>query len=217
MAFTVLGPGLRDEVLLDNLIPNDDIPKTSKIPRTHDRDPRRDENNDQRQPEVSPLGKQANKAYSNTREIIKEREPAIRARQIMTSPVVSLHENTSIVEAWQLFRNQRFRHVPVLSAKGDLIGLLSDRALLRYAAVTGNIPPYDLNSPQARISIKDICSDNVLTATPDVEIREIARLLIELHMGAMPIVDKYDNLVGIITRADILRIVVTQAPLELWI
>ena len=216
MAFTLLGPGIRDEVLLDNLIQNDDLAETAKITPIHDRDPRSDEKTPQHQT-ASPKGKLAKQAYSTTTSAHKEREPAIRARQIMTSPVVSLHENTSIVEAWHLFRHRRFRHVPVLSAKGDLIGLLSDRALLRYAAVSGNVPPYELNSPQSRISIKNICSDKVLTATPDVEIREIARLLFELHMGAMPIVDKYDNLVGIITRADILRTVVTQAPLELWI
>ncbi len=216
MAFTVLGPGIRDEILLDNLIKNDDLREISEITPITKSDPRPEENIPQQQT-PSAKARQAKQAYSTTSALPQEREPAIRARQIMTSPVVSLHENTSIMEAWQLFRQQRFRHVPVMSATGDLIGILSDRALLRYAAVSGNIPPYKQSSPQATISIKDISSDKVLTATPDVEIREIARLLIELHMGAMPIVDKYDNLVGIITRADILRTVVTQAPLELWI
>ena len=58
---------------------------------------------------------------------------------------------------------------------------------------------------------------NVITATPDTRIREIARLLIERRIGAMPIMDKYDNLVGIITRSDVLRAVVNHAPLELWV
>lgn len=215
MAFTIYGPGIRDEVLLNNLFENSTLEETDAIKTV----PRKEQEEAPEDAEArSNINRsQARKAYKKVTTLPSEREPAIAAHQIMSSPVISLSINTSIVEAWQIFRERRFRYIPVLSTTGKLIGILSDRALLRYAATTGNIPPYPLDSPQAKITIEPLVKLNVVTATPDTRIREIARLLIEKHMGVMPIMDRYDNLVGIITRSDILKTVVNHAPLELWV
>ena len=215
MAFTVYGPGIRDEVLLDKMFENTPLEQTDAVkgaPRKEE-----DEAPEHQEARESIHRSQARKAYKRVNTLPSEREPAIAAHQIMSSPVVSLPVNASIVEAWQLFRERRFRYVPVLSTTGKLIGILSDRALLRYAATTGNVPPYPANSPQAQTSIETLVKLQVMTATPDTRIREIARLMMEKHLGAMPIMDRYDNLVGIITRSDILRTVVNHAPLELWV
>ena len=64
----------------------------------------------------------------------RKRGPAILAQQIMTSPVVSIDVKASMAEAWELFHQRRFRHVPILSNHERLVGILSDRDLLREAA-----------------------------------------------------------------------------------
>ena len=145
------------------------------------------------------------------------RQPALHAEQIMSTPVTTLTPETSILEAWALFRQTRYRHIPVVDGNGRLTGIVSDRDLLRYAAVNGRIPPYDGDSPEARTPIATLMKPRVLTATPDTEIRQIARVLIEQHIGAMPIMDGAGRLRGIVTRSDILRALVTHAPLELWV
>ncbi len=145
------------------------------------------------------------------------RQPALHAEQIMSAPVTTLTPETSILEAWALFRQTRYRHIPVVDGSGRLVGIVSDRDLLRYAAVNGRIPPYDDDSPEARTPIATLMKTRVLTATPDTEIRQIARVLIEQHIGAMPIMDAAGRLRGIVTRSDILRALVTHAPLELWV
>jgi len=146
-----------------------------------------------------------------------ERQPALHAHQIMSTPVTTLTPETSILDAWTLFRQTRYRHIPVVDEAGRLAGIVSDRDLLRYAAVNGRIPPYDGDSPEARTPIATLMKPRVLTATPDTEIRQIARVLIEQHIGAMPIMDYGGTLRGIVTRSDILRALVTHAPLELWV
>jgi acetoin utilization protein AcuB len=57
----------------------------------------------------------------------------------------------------------------------------------------------------------------VLTAHPDTSIRDIARVFFEERIGAVPIVDRGETLVGIVTRSDILRTILNSAPLELWV
>lgn len=215
MSFIVYGPGIRDEVTLSNLFDNNPLEQSGALkgsPRKEEDDPPED-----LEARENISRSQAKKAYSRVNKLPDEREPAIAAHQIMTTPVTTLALNTSIVEAWKLFRDTRFRYVPVLSETGKLVGIVSDRGLLRYAATTGNIPPYPVNSPQASTTIESLTKMKVITATPDTRIREIARLLIDKGMGCMPIMDRYDNLVGIITRSDILRTVVNHSPLELWV
>ena len=76
-------------------------------------------------------------------------------------------------------------------------------------------------SPGATVSptpdVRDIMATPVLTAHADTEIREIARVLFEERIGAVPIVDSQGQLVGMVTRSDILRTIMNHAPLDLWI
>ncbi len=149
----------------------------------------------------------ARASYKHTRDLAAEREPAIVASQIMSSPLVTLHPSASLREAWELIREKRFRHVPVVSAEGKPVGILSDRDLLVEAS---NLEHLGLRR------VDQVMATHVLTALPQTAIREIARTLLEERIGAMPIVSEHEELVGIVTRSDILRTVVNQAPLELW-
>jgi len=55
-----------------------------------------------------------------------------------------------------------------------------------------------------------------LSATPTTEIREIALVMLDEHVSAIPILDSSRHLVGILTTSDILRAIVHRNPLELW-
>ncbi len=132
------------------------------------------------------------------------------ARQIMSSPVVSLPPGASLYEAWKLICDRRFRHVPVVD--GDLLGIISDRDVLlrvaRIAATEGE------DAAGGHTSVRDIMHARVLTAKPDTRVRQIARTLLEERIGSMPIVDDTGALIGMITRSDILRTLVDHDLLE---
>ena len=55
-----------------------------------------------------------------------------------------------------------------------------------------------------------ICADLV------TDIRRIARVLLETGLTALPVVDEASSLAGIVSRGDILRAVVSDPPLSLW-
>ncbi len=145
-----------------------------------------------------------------------DRVPAILARQIMTSPVTAIGPEVTVKEAWELFQRRRFRHVPVLNREGIIIGLLSDRDVLRQVADSRQSSCEDGTNPLS-LFIKDVMTKQVLTAHPETEIRSVARVMFTERIGAMPIVDREGLLAGIITRSDILRTVMQQVPFELWI
>ena len=154
--------------------------------------------------------------YQQTESYPQRREPAIRAKQIMTSPVFTLLPTAHLSEAWDVIIEKRFRHIPVLSSQEQLVGILSDRDVF-CARIESATATEQTSTDVNRQVIQQIMAKNVLSASPEAEIRAIARILFEERIGAMPIVTEEGKLVGILTRSDILRTVVNEAPLELWI
>ena len=133
----------------------------------------------------------------------------------MTSPVVVLTPEASITEALRPFQKNAFRHIPVVTSAGRLVSIVSDRDILRYLA--GLSESYQQQIPHTSDArVKQLMTPQVLTASTDTDIRHIARLFVEQHIGAMPIV-KNGKLGGIITRSDVLGTVIRHYALELWI
>lgn len=139
----------------------------------------------------------------------------MRASQIMSSPVETLGPDSLLEEAWELIGINRFRHVPVVDHDGRVVGIVSDRDLLKYASEIRSDDEAILDMKNSHL--KDVITPYVLTATPETEIREIARIMIDERIGSMPVVDSDLKLVGIITRSDILKIIVNIVPFESWV
>lgn len=142
------------------------------------------------------------------REAAGEERPGARPRRIlaeevMTGPVVTLTPDADLVDAWKLICEKRFRHVPVLSPEGALVGIVSDRDILLRAALISATQTTQTGHPGG--TIREIMRTPVLTAAPGTEIRQIARVFFRQRIGAMPVVDERGRLVGMITRSDILR------------
>lgn len=141
--------------------------------------------------------------YEKLNDESQHRQPAIRASQIMSSPVVSLDPQATLESARGLFRTHRFRHLPVVGESSKVIGILSDRDVLAI---------HDHS-----LLVRDAMITHVLSAHPDTAIRHIAKIMFQERIGAMPIISTSGELEGIVTRSDILRTVVNEAPLELWL
>ena len=56
----------------------------------------------------------------------------------------------------------------------------------------------------------------VLAAHPEAEIRLVAGVITGHRIGALPVINDADQLVGIVTRSDILRTLLHRPPLETW-
>ena len=142
------------------------------------------------------------------------REQALTAEQIMSAGVVTVTADTTVAEAWDEFIRHKYRHMPVLHPdSGSLIGILSERDVLRAAGTPDHTPSADLRSQ----AIAGIMTTPVYSARPTTTIRDIAKVLFAEHIGAMVITDEDQSLVGIVTRSDILRVLVNTAPLHLWV
>ena len=64
------------------------------------------------------------------------------------------------------------------------------------------------------VTVKDYMSSNLVTLTPDMEVLDAIKLLIEKGVNAAPVADKRGNLIGMLSEKDCLGVVLKAAYLE---
>jgi CBS domain-containing protein len=145
----------------------------------------------------------------------------MRARDLMTRDVITVRPETSVKDVAQILLSHRISAVPVTSADGALIGIVSEGDLLRRAE-TGTERPKSwwldlIASPEQRASeyvkshathVRDVMTAKVVTIDEDTPAAEIATLLEERKIKRAP-VTKDGRVVGIVSRADLLRGIAT--------
>ena len=161
---------------------------------------------------ISESVSQSVKSYVDAEKQPSLHKPARFAGQIMTSPVVTVASNSHIEECLALFHQHRFRHLPVIDGADKIIGMISDRDFLLLESNSSSLKMDDfILQPTERVM-----NQRVLTATKDTEISAVASVMVENRIGAIPIVNSDHNVVGIVTRSDILRQLINHAPLDRW-
>lgn len=158
----------------------------------------------------------AQHSYEGGQHPISEQHKVIHAYEIMSKPVTTLPSSATLTQAWLLIRDHRFQYIPIVNSSGAPLGILCDRTLLRLVVTMGwDIARRDdPNDPDQTVGKH--FSAPVLTTLPHAEIHQIARILFEEHIGAMPVIDSENIVIGIITRSDILRALGQLGAIEIW-
>lgn len=211
MTYILFGPGIRNTVTINELVLRHDLPPVSASRPVDDATHVQFEGV---QPQGSGAGqRQALRQYQEMEQAgegKEKRQPAIYASQIMTRHVNTVLESTSVDSIWSIFESMGIHHLPVLSdLERKMSGIISDNDFLLKIYMEGRADETDLQAV-------DIMTQQVLAASEDTEIRELARVMFEHKFGAVPIVDNDDKLVGIVTRSDILKTLINEQPIELW-
>lgn len=121
------------------------------------------------------------------------------AADVMTPAPETVAADATAAAALALMYDLDVRHVPVVNASDEVIGMLSDRDLRQVQSPgEGALPE---NTPVSRIMWTD-----VLTVTEGTDLGEVVDLLIEHKVGALPVVDALEGtLSGIVSYVDVLR------------
>lgn len=114
---------------------------------------------------------------------------SVRAQ--MTPDPVCVAPDTSLIEARAKMRAGGFRFVPVVD-EGHLVGVITDRDIRAYS------------EHGADIETGAVMTREAVTVTPDVSIREVARLLVECDVNGLPVLEN-GRVVGVITATDVLK------------
>ncbi|MFT7049250.1 MAG: acetoin utilization protein AcuB [Halioglobus sp.] len=141
------------------------------------------------------------------------REVAYHAYQIMTQPAQCISAQWSLSQVAECFRSFPFQVFPIVNDRQQLIGMLSRTHF--YEFLLSEDAPRDAASSSVADCFIDTNS-SVYCADPVTDVRRIATLLIENSLDAVPVVEDSGRLVGIVSRTDILKCVVSDPPLSVW-
>lgn len=137
----------------------------------------------------------------------------MRVAELMTSDVVTVRPGTPLREAAVLLATKKISGLPVVDDDGHVVGVLSEADILVKAggATRGHRllgwlleSDVDLEDKIAARTVGDAMSAPALTIEADRRVHEAAKLMAAEGVNRLPVVEK-DRLVGIITRADVVR------------
>ena len=118
---------------------------------------------------------------------------ATRAKDVMTKKVFVLNENNSVMSASVYMEEINHTGLPVLNNEGKLSGFLGLRDIMKARRAS-----------QMSAPVSAYMSKNVISAHPEITMREVERLFYKHHMGHLPVLEG-DALTGIVTRWDLLE------------
>ena len=132
--------------------------------------------------------------------------------EIMTRNVVTLFEEENLAQVRENLARYHFHHLPVVD-DGKLVGMLSQRDMMR-ATVTGLDRGAAAQSREDRFLeqtfVRDLMETKVITAVESDTIKDAAKRMMERRIGALPVVDADNNLIGIVTENDLVRTIVDE-------
>ena len=137
-------------------------------------------------------------------------QPRLAVRDLMTHRVYRVFPNTPVREVLELMGRHQLKAVPVVGEKREVLGVVSDRDILRHllpaisragagdsAAEAGDAALYDA-------PVREIMSRSVLCISEDQALGDVVSTMINKDVERMPVVQE-GRLTGFLSRADVLR------------
>lgn len=138
--------------------------------------------------------------YRRLRQILPDSvKPAIHVHQIMSYRVQTMPLTATVRSAHEQMQRTGHEGYPVVDEQGHIVGLLTRRAVDR--AMNHRLEKYTLDK---------IMKSGRITVRPDDSVQYLQRLMMEADWGQIPVVDEQEQLIGIVTRTDLLRLLTRQ-------
>lgn len=151
---------------------------------------------------------------SDLMRVIVEEFPTLKRKVIvehlMTEEVVSIDEDTSLLEAHRLMGTMRIRSLPVMR-ENQMVGLVTRTDLMssdisRLAARNNQ----EVSLKILTQSVEQIMTRDLITIRADALVTDAAQLMINYKIHCLPVVDAEGKLAGIITESDLFLLIVQK-------
>jgi CBS domain-containing membrane protein len=145
----------------------------------------------------------------------ERRSKQIPVSEVMTKDVVSVHPDADIHEAVRLLSDKGIGGLPVVDDRNEVVGVVTEADVLCMVGVERNhgfkdLIRHILGDPCLKRpkegTVRDFMSSPALTVRFDQDVLEAAELLEKKRIKRIPVVDEKNRLAGILTRADIVKV-----------
>ncbi|MFD2468680.1 CBS domain-containing protein [Amycolatopsis silviterrae] len=135
----------------------------------------------------------------------------MRARDLMSAPVETVHPWTPAKEAAEMLSEHGFTALPVVDDDDRLIGIVTEADLIR-----GRIPAdaraeyrHPHHPHAAETTVGAVMTSPATAMSSGTDVADLCQALVDGRIRAMPIVDG-SRVVGIVTRGDVVRVLARE-------
>lgn len=133
---------------------------------------------------------------------------------VMHTELVTVPPKTSLAEAQSILDQKQINHLLVVDDQKDLLGIVSDRDLKRHwASAATTLSKNELNYLLDQITVSSIMTKKTLSVSLATTIERAALLMQQNRINALPVFDE-DQLVGIITSRDVLKVLLEAIGMQ---
>ena len=134
----------------------------------------------------------------------------MQVETMMQQDVVTATPDMSLAAARRLMRQQRIRHLPVVSGM-RLVGIVTDRDLRDAApSAATTLSQGEVAYQMDTTPVETCMTTDVATVRRDDSMVQAARILLDRRFGCVPVVED-QRLVGMLTDTDCLRVFLASA------
>ena len=140
----------------------------------------------------------------------------MKARDVMTKDVVSIESGAPVLRAAQLMLQNRISGLPVIDAKGQLVGIVTEGDFLRRGEIGTQrrrprwleflVGPDRLATEYVRAcgrKVDEIMTTDLYVVTPDTPLAEVVQVMEKRRIKRVPVVEN-GKVVGIVSRANLM-------------
>ncbi|HTJ33733.1 MAG TPA: CBS domain-containing protein [Dactylosporangium sp.] len=117
----------------------------------------------------------------------------MHAKDIMSTPAHTVRADAPVGDAVALLERYAITGVPVVDDAGTLVGLISERDVLRQAA-----------SGRAPQRVGDVMAGLPVSAWPEADLADLAAVMVQRDAHTVPVVTE-EHVIGVVSRCDVLR------------
>ncbi len=130
-------------------------------------------------------------------------------KDVMTRHPVTVTGECSLKQAAVLLSEQQVSALPVLDAHGRLCGIVSEADLIRDV-VTLDPRAHQwahASAPRTRaVLVSEVMTSPAVVVEPGTDLAEVVGLMTTEHFKALPVVDRAQHVVGMVSRSDVIRV-----------
>jgi acetoin utilization protein AcuB len=129
-------------------------------------------------------------------------------KERMTSHPICGYPDMPVTEAQALMQDNKIRHLPIVDESNNLVGLITQRSLLRaLPSDVSNFSRFEVSYVLSKIKVRSVMVTDILTIDEDTAIEEAARIMADHRIGCLPVM-RQGELAGIITDNDLFNTMV---------
>jgi CBS domain-containing membrane protein len=127
--------------------------------------------------------------------------------QLMTPDPLCVTRDASLKDAHDLMRSKNIRHIPVIDAKGELVGMLTQKVMVtKVMALMAQFGATALERKEKQQLVADLMVTDFAAVTPEQKLKDVAEFFVSNRHGCLPVVDANNKIKGILTSSDFVRL-----------